>query len=237
MRLWAGRAPGRGTGARVQHGYRLAVAAGSLGLFEVLPERAPRGHSESVATRHPRRAPGEGLVSACPEGAVVRWGAGDSQAERTRGRPDLSGVVCGVGPTAGTAGGPCQACAVADPPPRLVPAPIGQAIHRLLLIQAFRPDRLLAMAHTFVSTNLGESFMSIMEQPLDLTHIVDTEVGTELPVCTGPHRALPLDGHAVGGPPPHQSPTPRSAGQAEHARPDVLCARVRCQRARGGPCR
>lgn len=55
-------------------------------------------------------------------------------------------------------------------------APIGQAIHRLLLIQAFRPDRLLAMAHTFVSTNLGESFMSIMEQPLDLTHIVDTEV-------------------------------------------------------------
>lgn len=33
------------------------------------------------------------------------------------------------------------------------------------------------MAHVFVSTNLGESFMSIMEQPLDLTHIVDTEVG------------------------------------------------------------
>lgn len=58
----------------------------------------------------------------------------------------------------------------------LVAAPIGQAIHRLLLIQAFRPDRLLAMAHVFVSTNLGESFMSIMEQPLDLTHIVDTEV-------------------------------------------------------------
>lgn len=57
-----------------------------------------------------------------------------------------------------------------------VSAPIGQAIHRLLLIQAFRPDRLLAMAHMFVSTNLGESFMSIMEQPLDLTHIVGTEV-------------------------------------------------------------
>lgn len=62
------------------------------------------------------------------------------------------------------------------PLPRLVSAPIGQAIHRLLLIQAFRPDRLLAMAHMFVSTNLGESFMSIMEQPLDLTHIVGTEV-------------------------------------------------------------
>ncbi|XP_006751108.2 cytoplasmic dynein 1 heavy chain 1-like [Leptonychotes weddellii] len=66
--------------------------------------------------------------------------------------------------------------------------PIGQAIHRLLLIQAFRPDRLLAMAHMFVSTNLGESFMSIMEQPLDLTHIVDTEVKPNTPVlmCSVP---------------------------------------------------
>ena len=70
------------------------------------------------------------------------------------------------------------------PPPNpshVVSAPIGHAIHRLLLIQAFRPDRLLAMAHMFVSTNLGESFMSIMEQPLDLTHIVDTEVWLWLP--------------------------------------------------------
>eukprot|EP00069_Balaena_mysticetus_P006005 bmy_18308T0 len=66
--------------------------------------------------------------------------------------------------------------------------PIGQAIHRLLLIQAFRPDRLLAMAHMFVSTNLGDSFMSIMEQPLDLTHIVDTEVKPNTPVlmCSVP---------------------------------------------------
>ena len=137
----------------------------------------------------------------------------------------------GQGPVAGPAGGPSQACAVADPPPGLVPAPIGQAIHRLLLIQAFRPDRMLAMAHMFVSTNLGESFMSIMEQPLDLTHIVDTEVracpaGAELPVCMSPQRALPHDRHTVGRPPPHQSPTPRPAGQAEHACPDVLCARV-----------
>lgn len=65
---------------------------------------------------------------------------------------------------------------------------IGQAIHRLLLIQAFRPDRLLAMAHQFVSTNLGENFMSIMEQPLDLAHIVDTEVKPNTPVlmCSVP---------------------------------------------------
>lgn len=55
-------------------------------------------------------------------------------------------------------------------------APIGQAVHQLLLIQAFRPDRLLAMSHIFVSKALGESFMNIIEQPLDLGNIVDSEV-------------------------------------------------------------
>lgn len=103
----------------------------------------------------------------------------------------------------------------------LVPAPIGQAIHRLLLIQAFRPDRLLAMAHVFVSTNLGESFMSIMEQPLDLTHIVDTEVGEPRPVqflrvhlpCTGVPRSSVI-------------PTFMLAGEAQHACPHVLGAWV-----------
>lgn len=55
-------------------------------------------------------------------------------------------------------------------------APIGQAVHQLLLIQSFRPDRLLAMSHIFVSKVLGESFMSIIEQPLDLANIVDSEV-------------------------------------------------------------
>ncbi|KAG7251431.1 hypothetical protein CRUP_005405, partial [Coryphaenoides rupestris] len=52
---------------------------------------------------------------------------------------------------------------------------IGQAVHQLLLIQAFRPDRLLAMAHIFVCKVLGETFMTIMEQPLDLGNIVDSE--------------------------------------------------------------
>lgn len=55
-------------------------------------------------------------------------------------------------------------------------APIGQAVHQLLLIQAFRPDRLLAMSHIFVSKVLGESFMNIIEQPFDLANIVESEV-------------------------------------------------------------
>ena len=49
-------------------------------------------------------------------------------------------------------------------------------MHQLLLIQAFRPDRLLAMSHIFVAKVLGESFMNIIEQPLDLAVIIDSEV-------------------------------------------------------------
>lgn len=55
-------------------------------------------------------------------------------------------------------------------------ASIGQAVHQLLLIQAFRPDRMLAMAHIFVSKVLGDTFMAIIEQPLDLGNIVESEV-------------------------------------------------------------
>uniref|UniRef100_A0A8C1TYY4 Cytoplasmic dynein 1 heavy chain 1 n=1 Tax=Cyprinus carpio TaxID=7962 RepID=A0A8C1TYY4_CYPCA len=66
--------------------------------------------------------------------------------------------------------------------------PIGQAVHQLLLIQAFRPDRLLAMTHIFVSKVMGETFMAIIEQPLDLANIVDSEVkpGTPVLMCSVP---------------------------------------------------
>ncbi|TRY83561.1 hypothetical protein DNTS_016270 [Danionella cerebrum] len=66
--------------------------------------------------------------------------------------------------------------------------PIGQALHQLLLIQAFRPDRLLAMSHIFVSRVMGENFMSIIEQPLDLAAIVESEVkpGTPVLMCSVP---------------------------------------------------
>lgn len=128
-------------------------------------------------------------------------------------------------------GGPAHSPCCRQPPttPRgLVSAPIGQAIHRLLLIQAFRPDRLLAMAHLFVSTNLGESFMSIMEQPLDLTHIVDTEVRLAARALLAP-GGYPLSSGT------RSPPTSSCAGEAKHARPDVLCAWLRCQRTCRGP--
>uniref|UniRef100_A0A6Q2XKD4 Cytoplasmic dynein 1 heavy chain 1 n=1 Tax=Esox lucius TaxID=8010 RepID=A0A6Q2XKD4_ESOLU len=65
---------------------------------------------------------------------------------------------------------------------------IGQAVHQLLLIQAFRPDRMLAMAHIFVSKVLGDNFMAIIEQPLDLGNIVESEVKPSTPVlmCSVP---------------------------------------------------
>ncbi|XP_018619664.2 cytoplasmic dynein 1 heavy chain 1 isoform X1 [Scleropages formosus] len=67
-------------------------------------------------------------------------------------------------------------------------SPIGQAMHQLLLIQTFRPDRLLAMSHIFVAKVLGDSFMAAIEQPLDLASIVDSEVKPSTPVlmCSVP---------------------------------------------------
>ena len=56
-------------------------------------------------------------------------------------------------------------------------AAVGQAMNKLLVIQAFRPDRLIASAHNFVATVLGTEFMARAEQELDLGSIVENEVG------------------------------------------------------------
>lgn len=50
------------------------------------------------------------------------------------------------------------------------------AVHQMLVIQAVRPDRTLAMLHTVVATILGDSFMHDAEQGLDLANVVDKEV-------------------------------------------------------------
>ena len=52
----------------------------------------------------------------------------------------------------------------------------GQAVHQLLVIQALRPDRMLAMSQTVVQTILGENFMHDAEQGLDLASVVENEV-------------------------------------------------------------
>ena len=63
-------------------------------------------------------------------------------------------------------------------------AAVGQAMNKLLLIQAFRPDRLIAAAHHFVTAVLGNEFMASAEQELDLANIVENEVGRVLNCST-----------------------------------------------------
>lgn len=60
-------------------------------------------------------------------------------------------------------------------------APIAKAVHGLLVIQALRPDRLIAMARIFVEKTLGAEFVHITEKELDLSQIVETEVGLAAP--------------------------------------------------------
>lgn len=53
---------------------------------------------------------------------------------------------------------------------------IGNAVNELLVIQAFRPDRLHAMGHILVLTVMGNSFLHDIEQELNLAEIVENEV-------------------------------------------------------------
>jgi len=54
--------------------------------------------------------------------------------------------------------------------------PIGLTVYKMLLIQALRPDRLLAAANQFVQAVLGTKFMQAAGQELDLGGIVENEV-------------------------------------------------------------
>ncbi|KRX27972.1 Dynein heavy chain, cytoplasmic [Trichinella nelsoni] len=66
--------------------------------------------------------------------------------------------------------------------------PVSQALYRLLLIQAVRPDRLLSAAHMFIDVAFGENFMSIGENILNLKTIVETEISCNMPLllCSVP---------------------------------------------------
>lgn len=65
---------------------------------------------------------------------------------------------------------------------------IAQAMMKLLVIQAVRPDRVIAAGHQLVDAVLSESFMPAGERELDLGKIVDTEVkgGTPVLLCSAP---------------------------------------------------
>jgi dynein heavy chain 1 len=57
-----------------------------------------------------------------------------------------------------------------------------KAVHRMLVTQMFRPDRLLASAQQFVSAVFGAGFMQAAEQQLDLADIVEHEIKSNTPI-------------------------------------------------------
>jgi len=65
-------------------------------------------------------------------------------------------------------------------------SPISQAMMKLLLIQAVRPDRVMAAGHQVVDSVLGEAFMPAGEKELDLGQIVDNDIkaGTPVLLCS-----------------------------------------------------
>ncbi len=58
----------------------------------------------------------------------------------------------------------------------------------MLVVRAFRPDRLTAATHLLVSAVMGPGFMQHAEQELDLAAIIENEVKCNTPVlmCSVP---------------------------------------------------
>lgn len=66
--------------------------------------------------------------------------------------------------------------------------PVGSSMHKLLVIQALRPDRTIAMCHSVVKIVLGQSFLDSAVSELDLADIVEKEVRASNPIlmCSVP---------------------------------------------------
>ncbi|XP_065167911.1 dynein heavy chain, cytoplasmic isoform X2 [Atheta coriaria] len=65
---------------------------------------------------------------------------------------------------------------------------IGTAMYQMLLIQAFRPDRVIAAAHVFVDAVLGDNYMQKAEDELDFGAVVEKELRANVPalLCSVP---------------------------------------------------
>ena len=58
----------------------------------------------------------------------------------------------------------------------LLTALAGQILYESLVVQAFRPDNLHAMLRKYVLAVMGDNFLHVAEQELDMVNIVENEV-------------------------------------------------------------
>lgn len=67
-------------------------------------------------------------------------------------------------------------------------SPTGTAMHQLLVIQAFRPDRVIAAASLVINSAFGESFMPAAEAELDFASVVENQLKATVPalLCSVP---------------------------------------------------
>ena len=70
-----------------------------------------------------------------------------------------------------------------------------KAFLQLLVVQTFKPDRLLAMGNIFVANIMGEDFQQEAEQDPNLSVVVEEEVSEKMLMrmsCVG-HHIVVLD--------------------------------------------
>lgn len=93
--------------------------------------------------------------------------------------PDLSAWMSSGSPE-------CQILKLWDDEKLLTPVGIG--MHQLLVVQALRPDRTIAMGHEVVATVLGSDFFATAENELDLANVVEKEMKATNPIlmCSVP---------------------------------------------------
>lgn len=65
---------------------------------------------------------------------------------------------------------------------------LGRGMYQLLVIQAFRPDRVIAAAQSFVAAVLGPDFMYLAEKELDFATCIEKEIRSNVPalLCSVP---------------------------------------------------
>ena len=131
---------------------------------------------------------GDVMARRTGEAAAVKGlsAAQSEQVARLRSLPQFAGIVQSLESAKGL-----STWLESDQPETAVPAlweekvplsKIGEKMMRLLVVNAVRPDRLLAASHMLVDSVLGEDFMPQAEKVVDLAGIVEKEIPASVPM-------------------------------------------------------